>query len=192
MAFAGFIAMWVLTGAPEALPAYTPRQFDVEGRNRARGPVLRRKVQVLTPSDWTPEPMPGPRSLRLYGPDGEGTLTVAVALHPSQLDPVLGELRRRHPGSVPGPPQPMSLPGLNEVLGDRATRYSVTGRQLGEMVMIERRDTIVLVAVVVRASAWEAVSPLMSEVYRSIQIHRVRPPPPSADPPRRRPDHRWQ
>ncbi|MEM1023344.1 MAG: hypothetical protein AAGD10_19955 [Myxococcota bacterium] len=161
------------------------RQLEIRGRHEPNGPVLQRRVTFGTPPGWTPEFAREGPSLRLYGPEGEGTMLFAIATHPSQLGPYLDELAKKHPSSLPGPPQAMRLPRLVPLMGDRATRYVVTGRQLGEMVMVERRESIVLVATVVKAEAWAELSPLMAKVYESIQIHRE-----PSKAPRHRSDHR--
>lgn len=175
-------------------PSYTVRQLQVHARIRhapEQEPVrVARRVTIATPKGWTPEPAPAPGQLHLFEPEGEGRMTLAVCVHPSQLKEILDELRRSHPGSTPNPPQPLELAQLNTVMGDRATRYAITGRQRGEMVLVERMETIVFVSVVVRASAWERVSSLMPEVYRSIRIERVRDEADQA--PRHRPHHRWE
>jgi len=176
-----------LVAADEAPPARLAlRQLEVRGRHEPGGPVLKRRVSVGTPSGWTPEFAREGPSLRLYGPEGEGMMLIAVATHPSQLGPYLDELAKKHPSSLPGPPQTMSLPRLVPLMGDRATRYVVSGRQAGEMVMVERRDAIVLVATVVKADAWAELSSLMQKVYESIEIHRERIKPTGHGPEHRR------
>ena len=160
-------ASW--TGAASA-GAYVQRALEVRGHSPREGEVVHRRVLLQTPPGWTAELEPSPRLQRFFGPQGEGRILAAALTHPEQLSVVLDELRRTHPGSVPGPPEPLELPRLVPVMGDRATRYAITGRQLGEMVMVERRGIIVLVAVVVEPASWERVSGLMSQVYRSIDI----------------------
>lgn len=153
---------------PGNLPVYTMRRLALRART-PQGPATAR-VRVSTPPGWTGEPASDGLSLRLFGPEGEGKMLVAIGLRPEHLDRHLALLRREHPGSAPSPPQTFSLPQLNEVLGDRATRYDITGHQLGEMVLIERRGVWVLVATVVRASAWESVRGLLPVMYRSVRV----------------------
>jgi hypothetical protein len=182
-------AFLTLVAADEAAPTrLSLRQLEVRGRHERAGPVLQRRISVGTPPGWTPEFAREGPSLRLYGPEGEGMMLIAVATHPSQLGPYLDELAKKHPGSMPGPPQAMSLPRLVPLMGDRATRYVVSGRRMGEMVMVERRETIVLVATVVQADAWAELSPLMQKVYESIEIHRA----PSSSSTGHRSQHRRQ
>lgn len=156
------------SAAPKSLPVYTVHTLTIRART-PRGPV-RARVRVSTPPGWTPEPAPDGLSLRLFGPQGEGKMLLALGLKPAHLDPHLSRLRREHPGSIPGPPDPISLPQLKPALGDRATRYSITGGQLGEMVLVERRGVLVLVATVVRASAWERLREPLQAVYSSIRV----------------------
>lgn len=153
---------------PGDLPVHKVRVLKVRART-PRGPATAR-VRVSTPPGWTAEPAPDGLSMRLFGPKGVGKMLIAIGLRPEHLDPHLSRLRREHPGSAPTPPQTLELPQLNAMLGDRATRYPITGSQVGEMVLVERRGVLTLIAVVVRPSAWEAVRKSMPAVYRSVRV----------------------
>lgn len=97
-------------------------------------------------------------------------IQVALLLHPEELQSYLGELSRQHRGSVPSPPEPMELPQIRIELGDRATRYTITGRQAGEMVLIERRGALVLFATIVAPTFWAEVSAWLPSVYESVRV----------------------
>jgi hypothetical protein len=123
------------------------------------------------PSDWTGDRERDRRSVTLVGPEGEGSVHVALLLHPSELETELDAIARRHPGSQPTPPQPLELPRIRTELGDRATRYPIHGMRVGEMVLIERREALVLIAIVVTESAWPEVSRWAQMMYRSVEVH---------------------
>lgn len=64
----------------------------------------------------------------------------------------------------------MDLPGLKPELGERATRFEITGREVGEMVLIERNQTIVLLVTVVEPNAWASLKPVFSRVYPTVSV----------------------
>ncbi len=134
----------------------------------------RRQVQFGAPEGWTPLADTGPAERELVGPDGEGRMLVFARLEPSQLGPVLDRLRAEHPSAAPSPPEKLDLPGLRPPLGERATRFSITGREAGELVMIERDDTIVLIVTVVAPSAWPALAPRLARTYPLVAVRRLR------------------
>ncbi len=138
-----------------------------------RAPNLHRRVRLGFPKGWTGERESDGRSWRLYGPEGEGKIVVAAALHPSELTRYLDEMRSAHPAAAPSPPMPMTLPGIDPQRGERATRFQITGREVGEMVLLERQDTIVLIVTVVDPAAWPNLAPMMARVYPTLEILNV-------------------
>ncbi|NJK89740.1 MAG: hypothetical protein HC923_10305 [Myxococcales bacterium] len=132
------------------------------------GPRRFRVARFRVPASWTGDRERDRRSLWLSGPNGEGAMFIGLGLHPEDLGAFLDELARRTPASAPSPPEPYDLPFLNAALGDRATRYVVTGKMAGEMVLIERRGVILLFAAIVHPSAWDSVSGWLPDVYRSV------------------------
>lgn len=102
-------------------------------------------------------------------------MLVFAGLHPSHLGPVLGRLRAAHPSAAPSPPQKMDLPGLRPEMGERATRFVITGREVGEMVLLEKHDTILLIVTVVEPAAWEALAPVLERVYPTVNIREMAP-----------------
>ncbi|MEL6187847.1 MAG: hypothetical protein AAFU79_24760 [Myxococcota bacterium] len=108
--------------------------------------------------------------LELVGPDGIGRMLVVAGLHPSHLGPVLDRLRHEHPSAAPSPPERVELPGLREDFGERATKFVITGREVGEMLLLERQDTIILVVTVVTPEAWAEVKALLPKIYSTVTI----------------------
>lgn len=133
-------------------------------------PAVHRRIQLGAPKGWTQASVPGLPELELVGPEGEGRMLVFAGLHPSHLGPVLGRLRTAHPSAAPSPPEKMDLPGLRPEMGERATRFAITGKEWGEMVLIERHDTIVLLVTVVEPSAWENLRSVLTKVYPTVSI----------------------
>lgn len=161
-------------GAPPDLPSVTLHTLEAWVRGDS-GPRIAKQVRFEAPSAWTGDRERDRRSVTLYGPDGEGTARIALLLQPSELKARLDALARRHPGSEPSPPEVIELPQIRAALGDRATRYPITGRQVGEIVLIERREALVLVAIVVRDEAWPAVSTWARRLYESVEVTRGSP-----------------
>lgn len=133
-------------------------------------PAINRRVRLGIPKGWTGERHPNGRSMEVFGPNGEGKIVVAGALHPSELHGYLSELKKSHPSAAPSPPQAMQIPGVDPTRGERATRFVITGREVGEMVLIEKDDTIVLIVTVVDPNQWPNVQKLMSRVYPTVQV----------------------
>lgn len=148
----------------------TMRELALMTRASQDLPAINRRVRLGIPPGWTGDRHPNGRSLELVGPDGEGRITVAAALHPSELHDYLAEMKNRHPSAAPSPPQHMTLPGVDPAHGERATRFVITGREVGEMVLIEKRDTIVLIVTVVDPKVWPDVQALLEKVYPTVEI----------------------
>ena len=136
--------------------------------------AINRRVRIAAPPGWTGELEGLGRAVRLYGPEGEGKMLIAAALHPSELGYYLNELKREHPSAAPSPPEMMKLPGIRPSMGERATRFKIKGREVGEMALIEKRDTIVLIVTVVDPNAWPRVRKALSKTYPSIAINDVK------------------
>jgi hypothetical protein len=170
-----WLLLAALVFAPVAAAAkpvkLTMRELALMTRASKDLAAINRRVRVGIPPGWTGDRHPNGRSMELVGPNGEGRLLVAAALHPSELNDYLGELKRRHPSAAPSPPQHMTLPGVDASRGERATRFVITGREVGEMVLIEKNDTIVLVVTVVDPKVWPDVQALMGKVYPTITIN---------------------
>lgn len=150
-------------------PVYQMRELVLDAIVPEQGRVTRR-IRFALPKGWTGDRDPDGRALRVYGPEGEGRILVAGALHPSQLTPYLTELKDKHPSASPSPPQPMTLPSVRSDRGERATRFEVTGREIGEMVMIEKRSAIVLIVTVVAPETWPAVKAMMEKAYTTVEV----------------------
>ena len=150
-------------------PVYAMRELVLDAIVPEQGRVTRR-IRIGIPKGWTGERDPNGRSIRLAGPEGEGMILVAGALHPSQLTPYLTDLKNAHPSAAPSPPQPMTLPGVYADKGERATRFTVTGREVGEMVMVEKREAIVLVVTVVAPEVWPEVQKMMEKAYATLEV----------------------
>lgn len=150
-------------------PVYKVRELLLDAIVPEQGRLTRR-IRIGLPAGWTGDRDPDGRAMRLYGPNGEGRVLVAGALHPSQLTPYLQELKNKHPSAAPSPPQPMTLPGVDPSRGERATRFEVTGREVGEMIMIEKRSAIVLIVTVVDPSTWPDVKQMMAKAYTTVEV----------------------
>ena len=144
--------------------------FEVRTVGGPEAPALRRRIQLAIPETWTVASPPGAAELELAAPDGVGRMLVFAGLHPSHLGPVLDRLRRRHPSAAPSPPQAMELAGLRPELGERATRFEITGREVGEMVLLERGDALVLLVTVVTPAAWPEVRAQLAPVYPTVSV----------------------
>lgn len=142
-------------------------------------PAVHRRIEIGAPKGWTRATDPRLPELELVGPNGEGRIIVYPGLHPSHLGPILDRMRREHPSAAPSPPEPMALPGLRPELEERATRFIITGRELGEMVLLEKHDTILLIVTVVTPDAWEALKPVLAKVYPTVTITDIKRPKPT-------------
>jgi hypothetical protein len=162
-------------------PIFEVRELLLDAIVPGQGRITR-KIRFAIPKGWTEDRDPDGRAMRLYGPNGEGRIIVAGALHPSQLTPYLDELRKQHPSAAPSPPQPMILPGVDPTRDERATRFEVTGKEIGEMVMIEKRSAIVLIVTVVAPNAWPDVKLMMEKAYTTVRVLDVSPKPAPAGP----------
>lgn len=167
---AALIALMALGSAPDALPARKIRTLEAWVRGSS-GPEVAKSARFEVPAGWTGDRERDRRSVTLVGPRGEGAVHVALLLHPSELEAQLDAIARRHPGSEPSPPQQLELPQIRTELGDRATRYPIHGMRVGEMVLIERREALVLIAVVVTETAWPEVSRWAQMMYRSVEVY---------------------
>lgn len=134
------------------------------------GTPVRKRVRVLEPAGWTGDDALDSSSIRLLGPEGEGEILIAVVLHPEGLGEHLTRLKNTHPGAVPSPPNAMTVKGINPERGERATRFVITGREVGEMVMIERGGVIVLFATIVEPDAWSKLEPILASCYPSVRV----------------------
>ena len=132
--------------------------------------AIDRRVRIGIPEGWTGELEDQGRAIRLYGPQGEGKMLIAAALHPSELGAYLSELKQAHPSAAPSPPERLELPGIRPHMGERATRFVITGREVGEMVLIEKRDTIVLIVTVVDPNAWPRLRRILAKSYATVAI----------------------
>jgi hypothetical protein len=151
----------VLAAAP---PVLALKSVTVAGE---RGTKV---VRFATPRHWTAEEAIEPRSVRLVGPDGEGEITILVATSPAELGTLLTRLKSQHPGAQPSPPAAMKVAGIDPIKGERATRFIITGRELGEMVLIERGGAIVLFATIVEPDAWKDLSKIMARCYPTVAV----------------------
>ncbi|MBI2377862.1 MAG: hypothetical protein HYV07_27920 [Deltaproteobacteria bacterium] len=149
--------------------------LELSVRGRTPKGFVNKAVRVAFPKGWEGDIEDDGRSVRLLGPDGEGELLIAAVAHPSEIGDFLGELRERHPGAVPSPPQFVEVPGIDPLKGERATRFEVTGRELGELVTIERGDVIVLFATLVSPNAWPLLLPVLARCYPAVQVSENRP-----------------
>ncbi len=138
-------------------------------------PAINKRVRFGVPKGWTGDRHPNGRSLTLAGPNGEGKILIAAALHPDGLTPYLDELKQAHPAATPSPPEAMELPGIKPERMERATRFVITGREVGEMILIEKFDVIVLIVTVVDPNEWQALRPVMAKVYPTVEVVDVQP-----------------
>lgn len=166
----GMVAVVAIAAAAAPPPVLRLYDLQVRGRERATGRVSTKHVRLGIPRGWTGERAADGRSLRLFGPEGEGRILVAIAFAPRELTAFLTELKTAHPSAAPAPPQAMDLPGIRPDRGERATRFVVTGREVGELVMIEKRGLIVLIATVVAPQAWPRLKPLLGKSYTTVDV----------------------
>lgn len=136
----------------------------------------RAAVRVAHPSGWLGDYEADRRSIRLVGPEGEGEIFIGVAHHGDELGAYLQDLKRRHPGSVPSPPETISVPGVKAEAGERATRFLITGREAGELVMIERGGLMVLFATLVTHDSWPELKKQLDRCYPSVEVGPARAP----------------
>ena len=156
-----------------SLPSAKPPVLSlVELRVRHEG--AEKTVRVAYPKGWTGELEADRRTIRLFGPEGEGEMLVAAVVHPSELSPHLQGLRERHPSSVPSPPSAIDVFGVDPKKGERATRFQITGREVGEMVTIERGGVIVLFATIVAPNAWTEIEKQMARCYPTVDVSAAR------------------
>lgn len=157
-------------GAAPPRPTLHLRELALMTRATEHMAAINKRVRFGVPKGWTGDRHPNGRSVTLAGPEGEGKILVAAALHPEGLTEYLSDMKARHPAATPSPPQHMTLPGIRPELGERATRFVVTGREVGELVMIEKRDVIVLIVTVVDPKAWPDLEPVMQKVYPTVEV----------------------
>lgn len=134
------------------------------------GQPLDKKVRVAHPKGWAGDKDPDQRSIQLVGPEGEGEILIAAVGHPSELNEYLEGLKTRHPSAAPSPPAAAQIRGINPERGERATRFIITGNEVGEMLMIERGDVIVLFAAVVRPEDWPAIKEQLARCYPTVEV----------------------
>ncbi|MCC7385037.1 MAG: hypothetical protein IT384_24540 [Deltaproteobacteria bacterium] len=134
-----------------------------------QGQRVEKRVRVAHPKGWVGD-QDDPRFVRLIGPGGEGEILIAAVGHPSELGEFLGGLKERHPSAAPSPPQAAEVLGINPVRGERATRFVITGGEIGEMMMIERGEVIVLFAAVVQPTAWPEISAALKRCYPTVEV----------------------
>lgn len=158
-------------GAPPPPPKLTLHELRV---GTPEGTVKR--VRFATPRGWAADVDREAASIRLVGPEGEGEILVVVATHPSQLGEHLTRLKETHPSAAPSPPMAVSVRGIDPERGERATRFQITGREVGEMVMIERGGVIVLFASIVAPEAWEPLATMLKRCYPTVEVVDVEPP----------------
>ncbi len=137
----------------------------------------RASVRVAHPSGWVGDYEADRRSIRLVGPAGEGEVFIGVAHHGDELGNYLQELKTRHPGSAPSPPETIAVRGVKPEAGERATRFIITGREAGEIVMIERAGVMVLFAAIVTHESWPELKKQLDRCYPSVEIGTLRPAP---------------
>lgn len=159
------------TAAEAAPPAKSPppvfamRSMNLQGPGRYGEPIAR-QIRFGLPKGWDGES--DGAVLRLFGPTGK--MLIAGATHPGQLSTILQELKKAHPSAAPSPPEPLDLPGIRTEHGERATRFIITGREAGEMVMIEKQEVILLFVTVVDPNAWTALKPIMDKAYTTVEV----------------------
>lgn len=163
----GLTALLVL-GLGASPPVVSLVELSLAQRGGGGHPALDKRIRVAHPQGWSGEMESDGRSIRLFG--GAGEMLIAVVSHPSQLDPHMQLLRQRHPSVVPSPPQAIDVPGIDAQRGERATRFEFTGKELGEMVTVERGGLIVLFATIVAPNAWAEVAPLVARCYPTVEV----------------------
>lgn len=166
----GLVSLLLVSLGASPGPTLHLRELALMTRATEHMEAINKRVRFGIPQGWTGERHPNGRSVTLAGPAGEGKILVAAALHPEGLTEYLSDMKAKHPAATPSPPQAMTLPGIRPELGERATRFVVTGREVGELVMIEKRDVIVLIVTVVDPKAWPELQPLMQKVYPTVEV----------------------
>lgn len=159
-----------IAGPPRNQPRLKVRQLELKRPASKDTVEVHRVVSVGVPAGWTGELEALGRAIRLYGPEGEGKMLVAAALHPSELGVYLDQLKREHPSAAPTPPERIALPNVRTELGERATRFAIGGREVGEMVLIEKLDSIVLIVTVVDPNVWPRVRRILTKTYATVDI----------------------
>lgn len=157
-------------GAPGAKPRPSPPPVVSLVELSAFTPDGRAAVRVTHPSGWVGDYEADRRSIRLVGPGGEGEIFIGVAHHGDELGAYLQDLKRRHPGSVPSPPETIAVRGVRPEAGERATRFVITGREAGELVMIERAGLMVLFATLVTPESWPELKKQLDRCYPSVEV----------------------
>lgn len=155
---------------PTSPPELILTELQIRHRGTAELPSIDKIVRVGLPKGWTGDREASGRSILLFGPRGEGEIFVGVVSHPSQLGVFLQRLKKRHPGSVPSPPSAIEVHGIKPHKGERATRFEVTGRELGEIVTVERGEVIVMIATFVAPNSWAQLSSIMKSAYPTVAV----------------------
>jgi hypothetical protein len=154
--------------APDKSTTLTVRELALMTAPTPEMAAINKRVRFGAPKGWTGERHPNGRSVTLISDVGK--ILIAAALHPEGLTPYLDEMKASHPAAVPSPPEPMTLPGIKPERMERATRFIITGKEVGEMVLIEKFDVIVLIVTVVDPNAWTDLKPIMAKVYPTVEI----------------------
>jgi hypothetical protein len=162
------LALLAILSAPDKSTTLHVRELALMTAATPDMAAINKRVRFGAPKGWNGDRHPNGRSLTLTS--GEGKILVAAALHPEGLTPYLDELKKTHPAATPSPPEAMTLPGIKPERMERATRFTITGREVGEMVLIEKLDVIVLIVTVVDPNAWAALAPVMAKVYATVEI----------------------
>lgn len=163
-----FALLLAILSAPNKTTTLEVRELALMTAETPDMAAINKRVRVGVPKGWDGDRHPNGRSLTLVGPDGK--IVIAAALHPEGLTPYLDELKRKHPSATPSPPEPMTLPQIKADRMERATRFVITGREIGEMVLIEKSDVIVLIVTVVDPNAWAQLVPVMAKVYATVNV----------------------
>lgn len=158
-----------LPAAAERPPVVALVELSVRSSG-LHGQPLDKRVRVAHPKGWTGDEDPDGRSVQLFGPGGEGEILIAAVGHPSELGEYLAGLKKRHPSAAPSPPQAAEIRGIDPQRGERATRFVITGKEVGEMMMIERGDVIVLFAAVVRPEDWPQIKQQLVRCYPTVEV----------------------
>lgn len=170
---AAFLALTAAPPAASKAPVLSLREL------RLQLPGVSKRVRFATPKGWTgdEDEEPDLRSIRLSGPDGVGQMWVVAAAHPSELGEYLTELKNQHPAAAPSPPMAVQVAGIDPKRGERATRFVITGKESGELVMIERGGVIVLFATIVEPDAWPELQKVLARCYPTVEVAELGPRP---------------
>lgn len=174
-------ALLVGLAAPAAaLPGFRQVHLELRAEGGFGQPDNGQRLSIPVPAGWTGELDPDQRTLRLFGPTGEGELIVSAAYNPNQLTPIFDELQRNHRGAAPTHPQEVQLPGVA-----RASRFAISGRERGEMMMMKIQGVWLLFVAVVEAEAWPRLRRQLRQSYRRVKLSPLppSPAPPAAAPP---------